>query len=313
MDDTVQEILVDGPSKVYAERSRKLEDLAVSFDSDEAVYALINAVAEAVGAELVEGATTADIRLPDNSRFRVALPPTAVDGPYVVINKPFLGVQLTWEKLIEYGSVNRDVVEIIDSALEADASILISGGTFSGKTTLLNMVAGKLPEDRRIVVVEDIHHLQILRERVIYLEANAANESMGNLIEAASRMLPHCLVVNELNGPEVFTLLQKLNSGYFGMGSMHAETVQDALTRLETMCLMANQGLSLADIRRLVAGGIKLALQLSYLPDGKRKVVEMVEVQGVVDDRYLLQPLMRYNMESRLFEKVVVKPGWMNY
>lgn len=309
-DDTVQEIMADGPGKVYVERARKLEDLAVSFESKQAMLELISAVAKAVGVKMEDGAATIDIRLPDTSRFRAVLPPTAVDGPYIVINKPFLGTQLTWEKLLEFGSVNQDVIEIIDRALEAKASILVSGGTFSGKTTLLNMIAGKLPGDQRIVAVEDIHYLNIPNHRVAYLEANAARVPMAELIESASRMFPQCLVVNELNGPEVFTYLKKLINGHFGMGSMHAENVQDALNRLEAMGLMANQGLSLLDVRRMVAGGIKLALQLNYLPDGKRKVVEMVEVQGLSNDRYQLQPLLRYNMESKQFVKVAVKPSW---
>lgn len=310
LDDTVQEIMADGPDKIYIERKTELEDLVVSFGSKQAMYDTIAAVAEAVGAKLEEGATTIDLRLPDTSRFRAVLPPTAVDGPYIFIDKPFLGVQLTWEKLLEFNSVSQDVIDIIDSALQANASILISGGTNSGKTTLLNMVAGKLPGDKRIVAVEDIHFLRIPNHRAVYLEANASEASMSDLIETGSRMFPHCLVVNELNGSEVFTFLQKLNGGYFGMGSMHAESVLDALTRLEAMGLMANQGLSLRDVRRMIASGFKLALQIQHLPDGKRKVVEMVEIQGLENDRYQLQPLLRFNLEKYEFEKVAVKPSW---
>jgi pilus assembly protein CpaF len=251
-----------------------------------------------------------DIRLPDDSRFRAVLPPTAVTGPYIVIQKPFLGTHLTWENLLEFGSINQDVIEIIDSALAAEANILISGGTTSGKTTLLNMIAGRLPQGKRIVAAQDVHSLQIQRERVVYLEANAAKASMAALIDLGSRLTPYCLIVSELKGPETFSMLQKFNNGYFGMANLHAESVQDALNRLETMCLMANQGLSLVDVRRLVAGGIKLVVQIMHMPDKRRKVVEMVEVQGLQNDRFQLQPLLRYNIESGQFEKVAVKPGW---
>ena len=311
LDDTVQEIMVDGPGKVYVERGGQLEDLKITFDSGEALIEMIEAVAAAVGAAVAADAATVDIRLPDNSRFRAVLPPTAVDGPYLTILKPFLGRHLTWEKLLEYGSVSPEVIEIIDSALAAEANILISGGTASGKTTLLNMVTEKLPAGKRIVAVENVHELDIQHPRAVYLEANAAQQPMAELIEAACLMTPHCLVVNDLQGAEAFTMLQKFNSGYFGIGSMHAESAQDALTRLETQCLMANQGLSLVDIRRLVAGGVRLVVQIMYLPDGRRRVVEMVEVQGLHNDRLQLQPLLRFNSTAQVFEQVAARPGWV--
>jgi pilus assembly protein CpaF len=196
------------------------------------------------------------------------------------------------------------------SAISTRKTILIAGGTGSGKTTLLNMVAGRIPSNQRIVAVEDIHYLRIPHERVIYLEVQSAPESMADLIEMGSRMYPGWMIVNELKGPETLKALQILNGGHEGMVSMHADSVQEAFTRLESYCLMANQGLAMADIKRLLAGGIQLGIQLTRLPNGKRRILEMVEVEGIDSGRYLFQPLTRYISGEDAYQ-VIAQPSWV--
>lgn len=309
-DEDFTEIMVDAPDRVYATRHGQIEDLEVRFDSPEALRAMIDAVLALAGKSLSGQHTTADIRLPDDSRFVAAVPPAAVNGPYVMIRKPFIR-EMTWEKLIEYRSVDQNLVDIFDSAIAARKSILISGGTASGKTTLLNMIAGRIPTDQRIVAVEKTHDLRIPHPRVIYLEAQSAPEPMKELIEIGSRMFPGWMIINELKGPPTFKALDILNSGYQGMSSIHADSVQEAFARLESYCLMANQGLAVTDIKRLLAGGFQLAIQLNRLPNGKRRIVEMVEVEGLESGRYLFQPLTRYLPDQDVYE-VVTQTSWVD-
>ncbi len=307
-DEAVQEIMIDGLEQVYGVIKGKMTDLDVKFDSPAALRAMIDEVLALMGTTVSEQVASADIRLPDDSRFRVVVPPTAVNGPYVVILKPFSS-QLSWEDLLRFGSVDETVIALIDRAIAAEKNILISGGTASGKTTVLNLIAARIPQEERIVAVEDIHYLNINHPRVIYLEANAGQSPMEELIEMGSRMYPGWLIVNELHGPESLKTLELFNAGHTGMGSMHAESAEDALTRLESYCLMSNMGLALSDIKRLVAGGIGLLLQIHRLPNGKRRVIEISEMQGVENRRYLLQPLMRYDPDGDRFEKIA-EPGW---
>ncbi len=308
-DEAVDEIMVDAPDQIYVTRHGQIEDLAIVFDSPEALREMVNQVLALAGVSLSEEETTADIRLADDSRFVVAVTPSAVNGPYVMIRKPFIR-EMTWEKLIEYRSVDENLIAIFDSAIAARKTILISGGTGSGKTTLLNMIAGRIPPEQRIVAVEDTHQLRIQHPRVIYLEAQSAPESMEDLIETGSRMFPGWMIVNELKGQATLKAVEILNDGYEGMGSMHADSVQEAFTRLESYCLMANQGLAMADIKRLLARGIQLAIQINRLPNGKRRLVEMVEVEGIESGRYLFQPLTRYSPEEDSYQ-VITKPSWV--
>lgn len=307
-DEEVREIMVDSPEQVYGVINGQMTDLDAKFNDTAALQGMIDAVLTLAGTAVSEQDTTADIRLPDNSRFRVVVPPTAVNGPYVVINKPFIR-GMTWEDILHFGSVDENAIAVFDRALSARKNILISGGTASGKTTLLNMVAGRVPAEERIVAVQDIHHLKIPHQRVIYLEAQAAQSSMDELIDMGRRMYPSWLIVNELNGPESLKALELFNAGYAGMGSTHANSVEDALARLESYCLMSNQGLMLTDIKRLVAYGIGLVAQIDRQPNGKRRVIEMSEIQGLENGRYLLQPLVRYNPEEDGFDKIA-EPGW---
>jgi pilus assembly protein CpaF len=312
LDETVQEVIVDGPGKVYVEKQEGLQDAEIVFESTEALTEMIKAVLALAGVILTPNTHSADIRLPDISRFMVTMPPTAVNGPYLVIHKPLLGTGLTWQDLIKFGSVNQEIIDLVQSALDAEVNILMVGGAKSGKTTLLNLIAGSVPTSQRIVAVEDIHSLKINHPRTMYLESQAAGVPMQSLIETASRMRPDWLVVKELRGPEALVALQVFNSGRSGMAKIHAESINDALNRLETMCLSANLGLGLQDIQGMIGSAFQMILYLEYLPIRKRRITEMVELQGLENNRYLLQPLMRYNRENDSFETVNAAPTWRN-
>lgn len=309
-DETVREIMVDGPNHVYVERDGKLEDVDISFESVKALQEMVDSVLALTKTQLTPQETIADIRLQGISRFRVVGTPTAINGPFVVIRKPFLGRVLTWEDLLEFKAVNQEIIDLLQSAVDAEVNILVAGGTFSGKTTLLNMLAGLIAPEKRLVAVENIHDLRIEHPRVVYLESKAANAPMNELIEMGSLMVPSWLIVSGLQGSEALKVLQKFNSGHAGMVNMHAESVEDALTRLETMCLMANMNLSLEEIRHLIASSIQLISYIKYLQTGKRKMTNVVELQGYEDGRYLLQPLIRFNFETGEFESPGVKPSW---
>ncbi|MEN8242798.1 MAG: ATPase, T2SS/T4P/T4SS family [Chloroflexota bacterium] len=309
-DETVQAIIVDGPNQVYFERENHLHDSEINFKTTDALSQLISDVLTLAGVTLTANAPSADVRLTGNTRFLATMPPTAVGGPFLVVRKPFLGTRLTWEDLVEFGSVNQKIIELIQSALDARINILITGGTASGKTTLLNMIAGRVSNTERIVGIEDIHYLNIDHPRAVYLESQAAGVPMPTLIETGSRMRPDWLIVNELRGPEALTTLQIFNSGHSGMASMHAASVADGLSRLETMCLSANRGLGLQDIQRMISSTFQLIVYIEYLPSGKRRVTEMVEMQGLENNRYLLQPLIRYNREKDNFETTNTAPTW---
>ena len=309
-DDSIQEIMVDGPEHVYVQRNGKLDDIEITFDSVASLQKVIDSVLTLAGIEITPQETIADIRLPDTSRFRTVGLPTGVNGPYVVIRKPFLGRHLTWEDLLEFKSVNQDFIDLLQGALDAEVNILVSGGTGSGKTTLLNMIAGRISSEKRLVAVEDIHYLNIEHPRVMYLESKAANTPMEELIEIGSQMMPGWLIISELQGSEVLKMLQKFSSGHSGMGNTHGESIEDTLTRLETMCLMANMNLSLEEIRHLIASSIQLISYSEHLPTGARKTTQVVELQGYENGRYLFQPLIRYNPETDEFENTGVKPSW---
>jgi pilus assembly protein CpaF len=309
-DETVLSVIVDGPNQVYFERENELHDSEINFKTSDALSQLINDVLALAGVTLTPDSPSADVRLPDMARFLATMPPTAVNGPFLVIRKPFLGTRLTWEDVLRFGAVNQEIIDLIQSALDTKKNILVSGGTASGKTTMLNLIAGRLPESERIIGVEEIHSLMIDHPRAVYLESQAAGVPMQALIETASRMRPDWLMINELRGPESLTALQILNSGHSGMVSLHAENTADALNRLETMCLSANLGLGLQDIQRMISSAFQLILYMEYLPFGKRRVTEVVEMQGLENNRYLLQPLMAYDQETDSFEPTKINPTW---
>jgi pilus assembly protein CpaF len=304
MDNSVSEIMVDGLERVTVEREGQLTATDLCFETPEALQAVIDAALSLAGIPLKPGQAIADGRLPDDSRLLVVFPPTAIDGPSLVIRK-FMVNPMSWEMLFQYGSVNQALYDLFKSAVLSHKNILISGGPGSGKTTLSNRVAELVPPQERIVVVEPAHMMQIDHPQRVYLESGGPNNiSMQELIVTASKMRPDWLVIGELTGAEAMTALEVMNRGHAGLATIHATSPVDALTRLETMCLMANIGLGLSEIRLLIASAIQLVFYLEKLPDGKRRILHAVELRGLENDRYVIQPLIRYHEEQDGWEVV---------
>ncbi len=310
-DSEIQEIMVDAPNKVYVERQGKLVDTAVSFANDQALRQTIERVLALAKTQLTSHNTTAETRLPDGSRFVAVLPPTAVSGPTLVIRKMVDNAQVSWENLIKWGSITPEAIDIYRGAIAAHASILVVGGTASGKTTLANRIVELVPPDERIVIVESIHEMQVNHPRRVYLEAGgSANVAIDDLLTTAARMRPDWLVTGETSGAEAMQIVSILSQGYSGLANIHGTSVEDGLSRLEIMCLMANLGLGLLEIRAIIAAALRLITYQERLPNGRRKVLQICELCGVENGRYALQPLFRYNRETEFLETTGIKPTW---
>ena len=316
-DETVNEIMVDAPDRVYVERSTgqgpQLQDVASPFTSPEDIRAVIDAVLGLDGIALSPQRTYADVRFPDSSRMMAMIPPTAIHGPCLVIRR-MLGVLasvVTWDNLVKWGSVTAEIHEFLQGAIRANVNTLIAGGTASGKTTFANRVAELNSPDRRLVVVEAVHEMQVKHPRCVYLEAGGpANVAFADLIVAASCMRPDYLVIGEIWGPEAMRAVQIMSRGHTGLTNTHADSTEDALTKLETMCLMANLGLGLSEIRHLIASALRLIVYQARLPDGRRKVTQITELRGLENERYVLAPLFRYDHEKDVIERTGTKASW---
>lgn len=295
-DPAVAEIMVDAPDRVYVERQGRLEDAGVTFASGEAIRAVINAVLALGGIKLEVGETLGNVSLPNGSRLAAVLPPTALRGPCFVLRK-ITSTAITWERLLEWGCLTQEAHDLLQAAVRARKTILMTGGTGSGKTTVVNLLAGFIPPEERVAVIEEVHDYQVDLPRLIYLEAGGpAKTTVTDLLHQAARMRPDRLIISELHGPEALTALQIVNLGYDGaLLNMHANDVPDALRRLEGMCLMANSGLGLLDIRATVATALDLIIHQQRLPSGVRRIMQISEIGDLDNDRLVLRDLFRYN------------------
>jgi len=316
-DPTVLEIMVDAHDRVsivrHIDYAGKLEDIASPFKSPEEVRAVIDALLALGGIRLGPDKTIGEMRFPDGSRFLTVLPPNALDEPCFVIRR-FPTKPITWDMLLEFGAVSREAYEFFQSAIRARVNILVAGGTGSGKTTFANRLAELVPPDERVIVVEDVYEMQVRHPRCLHLEAGGpANVSYGELVLKASCMRPDWLVVGELYGPEAMHALRVLSHGHTGMATMHANSIQDTLAELEALCLMANMGLGLSEIRRVIALAFRLIIYQEFFPSlHRRRITTIVELCGVENDRYVLRPLFRYNPETDKLEPTGAKPTWQS-
>jgi len=309
-DPDVMEIMIDGPERVSMEKGSRIQDTDIRFGSNEEVKAIIEEVLGMTGAQLEEGKTLYDVRLSDNSRMMAILSPTSINGHSVIFRK-WMKKQITWENLFEYKSLTPEVRDLIQSAINTHTSILVAGGTNSGKTTIANRIVELIPPEERVVAVEQTHELQFKHPRSVYLEAEGnVSVDFNDLLTAGSKMRPDWLIIGELHGAETLHAMQIMGNGHSAISTIHATSAEDALARLETLCLMANLGLGLDDIRQIIASALRLILYQERLPNRRRKIIQAVELKGLEDGRYILQPLMRYNTETETFEMTGIKPGW---
>ena len=311
VDPEVLEIMVDAPDTVYVERRGKLETTGVHFDSPEALRAAIDELLALAGIVLVPEHPIGEMRLPDDARLVAVIPPTALNSPTLVIRKPN-PQKMTWERLFEYRAVTPEARDFLQAAIKARANVLVAGGPAAGKTTIANMLAEMIPAEQRLVVVEQRHEMRIDHPHRVWLEGGGpANISVVDLLDTASRMRPDWLIAGELRGAEAMRVLQVLSIGYNGITTIHATSPEDALSRLETFCLMANLGLGLAEIRRLIASALQLVTYQEYRPDGSRKLMQFVELVGMESDlRYKLKPLFRFNEDKNIIERTGEHPAW---
>jgi len=296
-DATVTEILVDGYNKIYVERRGKLEDAPASFRDDGHLMEIINRIVTPLGRRIDESHPIVDVRLPDGSRVNVVIPPIALTGPVMTIRK-FTATLLTADDLLRLGACNEAIVEFLRACVQGRINIAISGGAGSGKTTLLNLIAGMIPDDERIIVVENVAELRLPQKRVVRLESRPLNlEGKGevtirDLVINALRMRPDRIIAGEVRWDEALHLFAAMNTGHDGsMFSLHASSPRDALARLEVMASSANPSIPLLGVREMIASAIGLIVHRERLQDGSRKVVKVTEVQGMQGDVITLSDL----------------------
>ena len=301
-DPTVNDILVNTHESVYVERGGILEKTSVAFKDNTHLMHIIDKIVSSVGRRVDESSPMVDARLLDGSRVNVIIPPLAVDGPIVSIRR-FGTTPMTAEDLLGYGEYTSQMLDVLQKAVKARLNVIISGGTGAGKTTLLNVLSGFISVRERIVTIEDSAELKLKQDHVVRLECRPPNvEGKGGvrqreLVINALRMRPDRIVVGEVRGEEALDMLQAMNTGHDGsITTVHANSPRDALSRIETMCMMANLNLPEKAVRQQIAAAIHLIVQVSRLSDGSRRVTHITEITGSSGDMVSMQDIF-------LFEK----------
>jgi pilus assembly protein CpaF len=307
-DDTITEVMVNGPTHVYIERAGKIERVNSSFLNNEHVMRIIDRIITPMGRRIDEMSPRVDARLPDGSRVNAIVEPLSLVGPVITVRK-FAARPYTVDDLIRFGTATPEMFEFLEACVKARLNIFVSGGTGSGKTTMLNILSSFIPDDERIVTIEDAAELQLRQEHVVTLEARPSNiEGKGaipirELVRNALRMRPDRIVVGECRSAEALDMLQAMNTGHDGsMSTGHANTPRDMLSRLETMVLMAGMDLPLKAIREQIASAVDLIVHQNRLKDGTRKIVNITEVQGMEGDVIVMQDIF-------VFEQTAVVEG----
>ena len=320
----ISEIMVNGPDRVYVESRGKIHLTNVTFRDDAHVMNIINRIVASVGRRIDESSPMVDARLADGSRVNAIIPPCALSGPTITIRK-FSATPLTVADLIRFGSVSPQMVTFLEACVKARLNIVVSGGTGSGKTTLLSVLSAYIPEDERIVTIEDAAELQLRQEHVITLESKPPNvEGTGavtirDLVRNALRMRPDRIVVGEVRSGETLDMLQAMNTGHDGsLTAAHANSPRDLMSRLETMVLMSGFDMPIRAIREQIASALDVVVQQSRLRDGSRKIVSISEVVGMEGDTITLQDLFVYRPTgfgpdgtSGGFVSTGIRPGFL--
>ncbi len=311
-DDTITEVMINGPQNIFIEQNGRLFKLDKEFESQRRLEDIIQRIVGLAGREVNQANPICDTRLPDGSRVNVVLPPIALCGPTVTIRK-FSKTPMTIEKLIQYGSITKEIAEKLQMLVKAKYNIFISGGTGSGKTTFLNALSNYIPKDERVITTEDSAELQIEGiDNLVSLETRNANASgagqitIRDLIKSSLRMRPERIIVGEVRGGEALDMLQAMNTGHDGsLSTGHANSTEDMLSRLETMVLQGAAGLPLEAIRQQIASAVDIIIHLSRLRDKSRKTMEITEVVGYENGKIILNPLYVFEEdENSTLERV---------
>jgi pilus assembly protein CpaF len=303
-DDSVTEVMVNGPDIVFVEREGKVIEVASGFVDGTHVRRVIDKIVSNVGRRIDESSPMVDARLPDGSRVNAIIPPLAIDGPFLTIRKfardPFMAVDL-----VRFGTLDERSVRFLRACIEGKLNIVVSGGTGTGKTTLLNVLSSFIPNGERIVTVEDAKELQLHQRHVLCMETRPPNvERVGevtirDLVKNSLRMRPDRIVVGECRGGEALDMLQAMNTGHDGsMTTVHANSPRDALSRIETLTLMAGFDLPIRAIREQVASAVDVIVQLTRLRDGTRRVTHITEIDGMEGDKITLQDIFLFDFTA---------------
>jgi pilus assembly protein CpaF len=303
-DPEISEIMVNGPKKVYVEKRGKIQLTDVTFVDEQHVLRVIDRIVAPLGRRIDESSPMVDARLPDGSRVNAVIRPIALCGPTISIRK-FRKEGITIDDLIRFGSLTSEMAEFLSACVRASLNIVVSGGTGSGKTTMLNVLSSFIPDDERIITVENAAELQLRQEHVVPLESRPPNVegkgeiSIRDLVINTLRMRPERIVVGECRGGEALEMLQAMNTGHDGsMTTLHANSPRDAIARIETMCLMAGMDLPVRAIREQIASAVNLIVQLARLKDGSRKVIYITEVQGMEGDVVVLSDIFVFEQQG---------------
>ena len=296
-DDEISEIMVNGPKRIYIEKKGKLIRTDITFANDDHVLRIIDRIVAPLGRRIDESSPMVDARLQDGSRVNAIIRPLALNGPTITIRK-FRKNPLTIHDLVRSGSMSREMADFLEACVKARLNIVVAGGTGSGKTTLLNVLSSFIPEDERIITVENAAELQLVQDHVVTLESRPPNVegrgevSIRDLVINCLRMRPERIVVGECRGGETLDMLQAMNPGHDGsMTTIHANSPRDGIGRIETMCLMAGMDLPARAIREQVVSAVHVFVQQSRMQDGSRRVTQITEVSGMEGDVVVLQDI----------------------
>jgi pilus assembly protein CpaF len=286
-DDSVSEIMVNGPKQIWVERGGRLQETGASFMDDDHVRRIISRIIAPLGRRCDESSPMVDARLPDGSRVNAIIPPLCLNGPSLTIRK-FSKKPLTVDDLVRFGALSAEVAEFLRACVVAQLNVVVSGGTGTGKTTLLNVLSSFIPSDERIITIENAAELKLMQRHVVTLESRPANLegkgeiSIRDLVINSLRMRPNRVVIGECRGGEALDMLQAMNTGHDGsMTTVHANTARDALSRMETMCLMAGMDLPARAIREQIASAVHIIVQIERHQDGSRRLARICEVTGM--------------------------------
>jgi pilus assembly protein CpaF len=310
-DDSITEIMVNGPSEIWIERQGRLYETTVHFTDESHLRRIINRIVAQVGRRIDEASPMVDARLMDGSRVNAIIPPLSLSGPLLTVRK-FHRRRLTLEDMTTIGTVSAEAVDFLRMCVEAELNILISGGTGTGKTTFLNALSARIPEADRIITIEDAAELQLQQRHVVRLEARPKNiEGEGEveirtLVRNSLRMRPDRIIVGEIRGPEAVDMLQAMNTGHDGsMSTVHSNSPRDSLHRIETMVLMAGLELPSRAIRQQTSSALDLIVHLDRLDDGSRRVTHITEVQRMESDMITLQDLFEFHIDSIAADRTI--------
>ena len=307
-DESVTEIMVNGPSSVYVERAGKAGLAPVKFLDEDHLRRVIEKIVAQVGRRIDESSPLCDARLPDGSRVNAVIPPLAIGGPFLTIRK-FAKDPLGIEDLIGFGTLTPSAARFLQACIIGKLNVIISGGTGSGKTTTLNVMSSFIPEGERVITIEDAKELQLRQDHVLCMESRPANVegkgevSIRDLVKNALRMRPDRIVVGECRGGEALDMLQAMNTGHDGsLTTTHANTPRDAMTRIETLVMMAGYDMPIRAIREQMASAVDLVIQIGRQRDGSRKISHITEVQGLEGDVIILQDIFLFDFAAGVGE-----------